>query len=84
MDLEIINRLYLELSHVATAKTAKEIALEDKIELFRLFVSECRHARADRIEAIKREADVLFSQLFLKCAYCGQPFHKHAPTCMKQ
>ena len=29
MDLEIINKLYLELSQVATAKTARELDLED-------------------------------------------------------
>lgn len=29
MDLEIINKLYLELSQVATAKTARELELED-------------------------------------------------------
>lgn len=29
MELETINELYLELSQVATAKTAREIALED-------------------------------------------------------
>ena len=32
MELETINRLYLELSQVATAKTAKEIALEERCE----------------------------------------------------
>jgi hypothetical protein len=30
--LETINKLYLELSHVTTAKTAREIELEQKIE----------------------------------------------------
>jgi hypothetical protein len=29
MDLEIINKLYLELSQVATAKTKRELLLED-------------------------------------------------------
>lgn len=29
MELEIINKLFLELSQVATAKTAREIELED-------------------------------------------------------
>lgn len=29
MELEIINKLYLELSQVATAKTARELALEE-------------------------------------------------------
>ena len=32
MELETINRLYLELSQFATAKTAKEIALEKRCE----------------------------------------------------
>jgi hypothetical protein len=32
MELEIINKLYLELSQVATAKTLKEIALEKRLE----------------------------------------------------
>lgn len=32
MELEIINKLYLELSQVATAKTAKEIELEIELE----------------------------------------------------
>lgn len=31
MDLEIINRLYLELSQVATVTTAKELRIHDKI-----------------------------------------------------
>lgn len=31
MELETINRLYLELSQIATAKTAKEIALENAV-----------------------------------------------------
>lgn len=31
MELETINRLYLELSQFATAKTAREIALEKQI-----------------------------------------------------
>lgn len=29
MELEIINKLYLELSQIATAKTARELELED-------------------------------------------------------
>lgn len=29
IELETINKLYLELSHVATAKTQREIELED-------------------------------------------------------
>lgn len=29
MELETVNRLYLELSQVATAKTARELELED-------------------------------------------------------
>lgn len=29
MELEIINKLYLELSQVATARTQRELALED-------------------------------------------------------
>jgi hypothetical protein len=29
MDLEIVNRLYLELSQIATVKTKREIELED-------------------------------------------------------
>jgi len=32
MELEIINKLYLELSQIATARTAKEIALVDALE----------------------------------------------------
>ncbi len=32
MELEAINKLYLELSQIATAKTAKEIALENRLE----------------------------------------------------
>lgn len=32
MELETINRLYLELSQIATAKTAQQIALEKKCE----------------------------------------------------
>lgn len=32
MQLETINKLFLELSQVATAKTANEIALEDKLK----------------------------------------------------
>jgi hypothetical protein len=32
MELEIINKLYLELSQVATAKTVKEIELEKRLE----------------------------------------------------
>ncbi len=31
MDLEIINKLYLELSQVATAKTARELELESAL-----------------------------------------------------
>jgi len=31
MELETVNKLYLELSQIATAKTAKELALEDAI-----------------------------------------------------
>jgi len=31
MDLEIINKLYLELSQVTTAKTKREINLEDQV-----------------------------------------------------
>lgn len=31
MELETINKLYLELSQIATAKTAREIELEGKI-----------------------------------------------------
>lgn len=31
MELEIINKLYLELSQVATAKTKREIELEDTL-----------------------------------------------------
>ena len=31
MELETINKLFLELSQVATAKTAKQIALEDSV-----------------------------------------------------
>lgn len=29
MELETVNRLYLELSQIATAKTARELELED-------------------------------------------------------
>lgn len=29
MELETVNKLYLELSQVATAKTARELELED-------------------------------------------------------
>jgi hypothetical protein len=32
MDLETINKLYLELSQFATAKTAKELALEEQVK----------------------------------------------------
>ena len=32
MELETINRLYLELSQIATAKTAQQIALEKQCE----------------------------------------------------
>ncbi len=32
MELEVINKLYLELSQVATAKTAKEVDLEKRLE----------------------------------------------------
>ena len=35
MELEIINKLYLELSQIATAKTAKELDLERRIALLR-------------------------------------------------
>lgn len=31
MELETINKLYLELSQIATAKTAKEITLQDAL-----------------------------------------------------
>lgn len=31
MDLEIINKLYLELSQIATAKTARELVLESAL-----------------------------------------------------
>lgn len=34
MELEIINKLFLELSQVATAKTARELALEQEIAEF--------------------------------------------------
>ena len=30
MELETINKLYLELSQIATARTAKELALEER------------------------------------------------------
>lgn len=49
MELEIINKLFLELSQVATAKTAKELALEDKLERCRIFVAECATDHDDRI-----------------------------------
>ena len=32
MELEIINKLFLELSQVTTAKTARELALEHQVE----------------------------------------------------
>ena len=38
MDLEIINRLYLELSQVATAKTRRELELEDLLASARAIV----------------------------------------------
>lgn len=31
MELETINKLYLELSQIATARTAKELALEEAV-----------------------------------------------------
>jgi hypothetical protein len=66
MDLEIINRLYLELSQFATAKTAKEIQLEDKLELVRVFLAECKGDTYDRISpSLKRSADLLFASIFL-------------------
>lgn len=35
MQLEIINRLFLELSQIATAKTSREIELEEQINAVR-------------------------------------------------
>jgi hypothetical protein len=38
MELEAINKLYLELSQIATAKTAREIKLENEIVRLRSYV----------------------------------------------
>lgn len=44
MELEAINRLYLELSQFATAKTAREIELEDLLTSARCI---CQRKGAD-------------------------------------
>lgn len=65
MELETINKLFLELSQFATAKTAKEIRLEDKLELCRVFLAECKGDTDDRISpALKRAAALLSNELF--------------------
>lgn len=46
MELETINRLYLELSQVATATTARELALERQVEHLQNLLKE-REAAAD-------------------------------------
>lgn len=41
MELEIINKLYLELSQIATAKTAKELEMDgDLLACYRAFCQE--------------------------------------------
>ena len=53
MELETINRLYLELSQFATAKTAREIALEKQVAELQATVPEGMVMDAARYQWLK-------------------------------
>ena len=42
MELETVNKLYLELSQIATAKTGRELELEDLLISARCFCASAR------------------------------------------
>lgn len=54
MELETINRLYLELSQIATAKTARELELESEIQQLRSQCEEMSRLRAEHEAIIHR------------------------------
>ena len=59
MELEIINKLYLELSQVATAKTGRELELEDLLTSARAIAQRGGEATAwDRFDAAVAKAGV--------------------------
>lgn len=51
MELETINKLYLELSQVATAKTAREAALEHELDALRKDAARYRWLRDNEASA---------------------------------
>lgn len=52
-NLETINRLYLELSQVATAKTANDLKLDRLVERVRRVTSSCVHGDSEVANIIK-------------------------------
>ena len=59
MELETVNKLYLELSQVATAKTARELELEDLLTSARAIAQRGGEATAwDRFDAAVAKAGV--------------------------
>lgn len=58
MELETVNKLYLELSQIATAKTARELELEDLLR--------SAHAIAER-----KGADTAWERLAASCKEQG-------------
>lgn len=65
-ELETINKLFLELSQFATAKTKKEVELEKKIDRTNLTCISCRY------EPEYERCQVQDKRLHIEIGYCGQ------------
>ena len=59
MELELLNKLFLELSQVVTVKTAREIELNEKntILMCKVYAYENKYGRLDPINNVKIDYD---------------------------
>ena len=59
MELELLNKLFLELSQVVTVKTAREIELNEKntILMCKVYAYENKYGRLNPVDDVKIDYD---------------------------
>lgn len=59
MELELLNKLFLELSQVVTVKTAREIELNEKntILMCKVYAYQNKYGRLDPVDDVKIDFD---------------------------
>ncbi len=77
IELEILNKLYLELSQIVTAKTSQELALEDRLAKSKVRVREDKISAREGIAPSSVKEFTYVSKQATNCAVCGE--RKHTP-----